>query len=548
MATMLARGVTILVVEDDAGVAESIREVLVRAGYKVPQAAPSAARGLELAASASPTLVLMDVGLEGSVDGIETARQMRHVAPEARIVYITGASDDATLQRARATGPVGYLRKPFTPPELRIAVEIALHQAGLEKEIAERERKAGITERLTAIGTMAAGLQHEINNPLASVVANVEFVRDALRAQHEAGGGGAGTTSELLAALDDASEGAQRVRRTMEELRLFSHSDEASEGEVDLSAALDEAVRLTATQVRHLATVRRAYGQVPRIVASSTRLVRAFINLLLHAANRLGGEGPGKHVITLTTSTGPRGEALVEIHDDGPELSSDVARRLFDPLLMVRSSDPAASLGLAVSHSVVTALGGQMEVRSAPGAGTTLRITLPAASALALAPAPAPPPAPSSVPPSALRTKLSAQPLIPTEPLAQTPTQAPSPVRILVVDDEVTIGKALRRVLGREHEVVAVDEAREALALLAEETFDVIFCDLMMPGMTGMEFRAEIATRWPDLLPRLVFMTGGAVSSTAREFVRNTDHPVVAKPFSRDTLLAAVLRTGAGRE
>src|SRR5206468_2740425 len=114
---------TILVVEDDTSVAETIQEILVEAGYDVPETAPSASRALAAAARLRPALVLMDVGLDGPEDGIDTARELR-ARHDLRVVYLTGATDDATLKRAKATAPLGYLKKPFNATDLKIVVEI----------------------------------------------------------------------------------------------------------------------------------------------------------------------------------------------------------------------------------------------------------------------------------------------------------------------------------------------------------------------------------------------------------------------------------------
>jgi DNA-binding response OmpR family regulator len=130
---------TILIVENDADVAESVRDVLVRGGYLVPEIASTGIRALEAAARVRIGLVLMDVGLDGDLDGIETAQLLRE-RHGIRVVYLTGFADDATLQRAKQTAPLGYLKKPFNPRELRIAVELGLHQASLEEALAAREQ------------------------------------------------------------------------------------------------------------------------------------------------------------------------------------------------------------------------------------------------------------------------------------------------------------------------------------------------------------------------------------------------------------------------
>ena len=642
---------TILIVENDPDVAESVREVLLRAGYLVPEIASSGLRALDAAARLRFALVLMDVGLDGDLDGIETAQLLRE-RHALRVVYLTGSADDATLQRAKQTAPLGYLKKPFNASELRIAVEIALHQAGLEQALAAREqwfsttlqsigdvvlttdaedrvtflnraaealldvtakpcigkkldevvrlvdarggavpfetsaasppsvtsfprgarlalaasatpggepafgallhiegsvapimldtggalgrvmvfrdvgerrlleRRLGMTERLAAIGTMAAGMQHEINNPLATVVANVQFVLDGLRGNPKAS---REEIAELVSALEDASEGAERVRRTIEDLRHFSRGADAIELPIEVTSAIEDALRMTAHAVRHHATVRREYGRTPRVRAEEGQLARVFMNLLLNAAQATGDGGASLHTIVLTTRTDAMGRAVAEVTDDGPGIPPEKIDRIFDPFFTTPLENSAMGLGLAVCQSIVTSLGGEIDVESTVGKGTTFRVSLPSADATTPSVAPAPLPA------AALRA--------PTSPAARR-------ARVLVVDDEAAIGKAIRRILSSEHDVTLETDARAAFQRIAsaDEAYDVIFCDLMMPNMSGMDFFEQVAARSPSLAERIVFLTGGAFSPRSEEFLRVNRNRCLSKPFSREAVSSMVHR------
>ena len=634
---------TILVVEDDATVAETIREVLIAAGYDVPETASSGPRALEAAARIRPALALMDVQLDGSMDGIETASQLRQLG-NTRVIYITGFADDDTLRRAKETAPLGYLKKPFNSRELRIAVEIALHQAALENALATRERRfattlhsiadavlttdaddrvmflnpaaaailgvaeadaigrkvdevvrfidasgnalgalthltpaglsrldalprharlvisrpgaterneiaiegsvspialdagqsfgtvmvfrdvserrklerrLGMTERMAAIGTMAAGMQHEINNPLASIVANVQFSLETLRSCKD-GNLSPEQIAELVTALEDASEGGERVRQSVANLRHFSRTAESAEAPLDITVALDEALRLTAHAVRHHATVRKEYGPAPRVLAEEGQLARVFMNLLLNAAQATGDGGAANHTIVLRTRTDAAGRAVAEVTDDGPGIPADSLHRIFDPFFTTAPENAEIGLGLAICHSIVTSLGGDIDVESHLGQGTTFRVSLPtakpAATVVARRPATLPPP-----------SRTSGQ-----------------RARVLVVDDEIAIGKAIRRILVTDHDVTLESDARAALERLTRETFDVVFCDLMMPNMSGMDFFDALASRSPDQAARIVFLTGGAFSRRSEEFLRESQNVCLPKPFSREAVSAVV--------
>jgi signal transduction histidine kinase len=632
---------TILVVEDDAMVAESIRDVLLAASYSAPETASSGTSALEAAARLRPSLVLMDVQLDGPIDGIETAQQLRDLHG-IRVIYLTGSTDDETLRRAKQTAPLGYLKKPFNARELRIAVEIALHQASLEaalaareqlfattlqsigdavlttdsegrvtfmnhaaesltvvgggayvgtkldeivrlvdargaalpsaldldgttrsavplpadahllvgaervevegsvspiqlanarragavlvlRDVAERrrlERRVGMNDRLAAIGTMAAGMQHEINNPLASVVANVQFALDVLKACPQ--GATREQLGDLVSALEDASEGAERVRRTVEELRHFTRPADVFDAPVDLATSIDDAVRMTAHAVRHHASVHRDYGAAPRVRAEEGQLARVFTNLLLNAAQSTGDGQAAHHTILLKTRTDANGRAVAEITDDGAGIAPERLHRIFDPFFTTAPENAAMGLGLAVCHTIVTSLGGEIDVVSVLGKGTTFRVSLPPADgvsleqARAVRPTTSPPPAPRS----SSRTNRRG--------------------RVLVVDDEIAIGKALRRILDPEHDVTIESDARAALDRLAHETYDVVFCDLMMPNMSGMDFFDELTARAPETARRIVFLTGGAFSPRSEEFLRRSTNVCLTKPFTRESVSSAV--------
>jgi len=646
---MARMSATILVVEDDPDVAESVRDVLVDAGYLVPEIAPSGVRALEAAARLRFALVLMDVQLDGDLDGIETAQQLRE-RHAIRVVYLTGFADDDTLHRAKQTAPLGYLKKPFNARELRIAVELALHQASLEAELAAREqwfsttlqsigdavlttdaedrvtflnraaeaiinvrasesigkkvdevvrlvdprgsslplvttagaqrssaplprdarlvvtssaapaaepsptahvhiegsiapitldagnalgsvmvfrdvgerrqleRRLGMTERLAAIGTMAAGMQHEINNPLATVVANVQFVLDALRAAPQSAS--PDEIAELVSALEDASEGAERVRRTIEDLRHFSRGAEEIELPIEVTSAIEDALRMTAHAVRHHATVRREYGKTPRVRAEEGQLARVFMNLLLNAAQATGDGGVEQHTIVLTTRTDETGRAVAEVTDDGPGIAPEMINRIFDPFFTTPLENSAMGLGLAVCQSIVTSLGGEIDVESVLGKGTTFRISLPPAHA---------------------STSTRPGPIAAAAPSATTGSTSRRG-RVLVVDDEAAIGKAIRRILSSDHDVTLETDARSAFERLTRETYDIIFCDLMMPNMSGMDFFDQLAARSPTLAERIVFLTGGAFSPRSEEFLRQNGNRCLSKPFTRETVSSMVHR------
>jgi CheY-like chemotaxis protein len=195
-------------------------------------------------------------------------------------------------------------------------------------------------------------------------------------------------------------------------------------------------------------------------------------------------------------------------------MSPAVLRRLFTPFFTTKPVGVGTGLGLSICHRLVTAMGGEITVESAPGQGTTFRVHMPVATEIDGA-APSPPP--------------------PREP--DTARRA----RILVVDDERMIGHVVQRTLGRDHDVVALTSGTDALRrLLAGERYDLILCDLMMPLMSGMELHESVRRIVPDQAERFVFITGGAFTPSAREFLDSVGNRQVEKPFSVEVLTRLV--------
>ena len=357
------------------------------------------------------------------------------------------------------------------------------------------------SERMASMGTLAAGVAHEINNPLASVVGNLDLALQEAKALTDQ----FGLSNDLLAELGDARDGAERVRLIVRDLKLFSRIDDVATGAVELQRVLDSTLRLAWNEIRHRARLVKLYGEVPEVEGNASQLGQVFLNLLLNAAQSMPeGHVDANEIRVSTTAQG--GSVLVEISDTGCGMTPEVQQRLFQPFFTTKPVGVGTGLGLAICSRIVKGLGGSIEVRSAVGVGTTFQVHLPVARTVTqLAPAPNLPP----------RVQMRRG-------------------RVLVVDDEPMIGTLLRRTLGVEHEVVTTTTAAEALARFAlGERFDVIFCDLMMPNATGMEFYEELQRQVPDQSDRIVFLTGGVFTAQAREFLENVEHLQIEKPFDR---------------
>jgi PAS domain S-box-containing protein len=371
------------------------------------------------------------------------------------------------------------------------------------------EAQLMLADRMASVGTLAAGVAHEINNPLAFILANVEFALAELRVA-------AVEPQEVLRALGEARDGGLRIREIVRDLKAFSRADVEGSDRVDLRRVLQSALGLAQNELRHRARLEMDLGDIPSVMGSEHRLGQVFLNLLINAAQSIPEGRAADHVVHASTGTAPDGRAMVVISDTGAGISPEVLPRIFDPFFTTKPVGVGTGLGLSICHGIVSGLGGEILVESTLGRGTTFKVLLDAAPPSEEADV-------SATPPGAARA-------------------AAQRGRILVVDDEPLVARSLLRILAPHHEVVTRTSAREALADVqgGSEPFDLLLCDLMMPDMTGMELHARVRAVAPALADRTVFLTGGAFTPSAREFLARVPNPRIEKPFEPDALRALV--------
>jgi two-component system, cell cycle sensor histidine kinase and response regulator CckA len=632
---------SVLVVEDERIVAMDLQEELGRLGYDAYAVASSGEEAIARAAERCPDIVLMDIRIEGQLDGIETAAILRERFG-IPCIFLTAHADEATVGRAKQTEPFGYLLKPVHPAELSRSLEIALFRSGMERRLRERElwfsttlrsiadaviavdlagnvnfmnpaaelltgfkaedvlgRPSGevlllvdrhsqtagesplnralredgpvnvelaalrhsskgtvrlindsaarvvdrgrmlgavmvfrdvteqrntekqleLSDRLASLGTMAASVAHEIANPLAVVVANLEFVTDLLERNH----------SELDAtntrlplqvekrlkeageALSDIRSAGDRIHKIVSDLSTFSRPDPPQSGEVDVRRPIAWAIRATAHEMRYRATVRASVADVPLLAADEGKLGQVLVNLLLNAAHAIEPGNVARNEVVITADRDLQGRVVITVRDTGRGMPPEILARIFEPFFTTKPIGVGTGLGLSICHGIVTSLGGELSAESQVGRGSTFRVVLSA-----------------SVIEPAASVELDAS------------LKGTRQARILVVDDELSVQRTICRVL-EAHEIVTADSARQALDLLRQgEAFDLIFSDMMMPDMTGMDFYEALLRTFPDVAKRVVFVSGGGVTAQTKDFLATVTNLRVEKPFSVGKLRGAV--------
>ena len=279
---------------------------------------------------------------------------------------------------------------------------------------------------------------------------------------------------------------------------------------------IESALRVTDNQLRHRARIVRQLAPVPPVQGNPSKLSQVFINLLVNAAQSIE-EGPAQtNTITVRTATVP-GWVEAYISDSGAGIAGEQLERVFEPFHTTKPIGEGTGLGLAICREIVTAHHGEISIDSRVGVGSTICVRLPIVTELPAPPSPDEPEAPSRITP---------------------PTPgAPNRRSVLVIDDDALVGRVLRRGLGKNHDVTVVNSGAAALALLsAGHRYDMAFCDVMMPEMTGIELYREVAQRWPDFAASMVFMTGGVFTTAGQDFLEEVRNRCVYKPFDMKAL------------
>jgi CheY-like chemotaxis protein len=405
-----------------------------------------------------------------------------------------------------------------------------LREAELEetcRALKQTEAQLVRSSRLAAIGEIAAGIAHEVNNPAASILTNLELLQSDLQNLIAEVDRPEQATSSLLAAVEhfcgnakeglrDSLEGIQRIAFIVKGLRGFTHIDEEDIEQVDINEVVRTACNLVRHQLKHVARLDLDLRATVSLPASRGRLIQVVLNLLLNAAQAIEETSGGTiEVATASTNDG----VTLRIQDDGPGIPPEIAEKVFDPFYTTKAADRGTGLGLSVCADIVHRHRGTFRlVEGTCLGGACFEAEIPLDTGL-------------------IARKPSKASLLPSSPS----------IRILVVDDEAALVRAYRRVLGRHHQVVPAYGGAEALAILASnQNFDLILCDLMMPGTDGKDVYEALRRAHPELLERMVFASGGPTSGRAQDFLRQPGIVLLDKPLTTEALTQFIARRFSG--
>jgi PAS domain S-box-containing protein len=401
--------------------------------------------------------------------------------------------------------PMQYQGRPHM---LTISRDITDKKRASE-ELARQREMLHQREKLAALGSLLAGVAHELNNPLSVVVARAAILEERDDP----------ATREAASKIRNAAERCARIVRTF---LAMARKQQPERAPVAISEVVAAALDITgyALKTSGIEVTLDLAEHVPPVLADADQLHQVFMNLIINAQQALQDQ-PRRRKLTLTSRFEPGANAIrIAVADNGPGIPEAVRSRIFEPYFTTKPLGKGTGVGLAVCLGIVEAHGGTLTVGGGEGLGTIFTIVLPAGSV----------------------DRGGAEEV---EPLTAKAGQRSA----LVVDDEAGVRETLAEILTSSgHRVVAAASGREALERMGKERFDVILTDIRMPDLDGRALYREIERRWPERAARVVFVSGDTLTSTLRVFAEESGRPVIEKPFLPSEVRRIVGEAVAGLE
>lgn len=386
---------------------------------------------------------------------------------------------------------------PIGRPNEIVGHVIAVHD---DRELRMARQRAQLNDRMAAMGAMAAGVAHEINNPLAYVAANIDYVVSLLDSDDFE----QGTPREALA---DALDGVRRVREIVADLNSFSRADDESKSVVPTRDMVESAIKMLGSEIRLRTRLEVDLPEdLPILEANEPRLVQVFVNILMNALQALEAIPSEERMLRVQGELDDK-EVRISIADNAGGISDEDLPRVFDAFFTTKPVGKGTGLGLAISHKTVANLGGRIEIDTSPGHGTTFTVTLPR------------------------QHEVTEDDLHVTGLGLSEESERIESRRILIIDDEPALARAVGRILSAHHDVCVSTDPAAALELLRTESFGAVLCDVMMPRLSGIDIYRKMKSARPELAERFIFMTGGAFTEDAQNFIESVSATCLRKPF-----------------
>lgn len=398
-------------------------------------------------------------------------------------------------------------------------------------EIERLRQQALLNDKLATVGTLAAGIVHEINNPVAWVLTNLNFLKERLKKyendikEYRFSKDDAYTHLEELKKelnsyhelVAESLEGIVQVKDIVRDLKGFTRIDERNEVHADIHDILNSAIKIASSQCKHKIKIQKLYADnIPKGMFERGKLQQVFLNLIINAVqsiSELPEYSDKENILQIHTHLN-KNEIYIDIADNGPGISPEVLPKIFDPFFTTKPTGIGTGLGLSICKEIIEQIGGRISLQTEIGKGTTFTIVIP----------------------------LKVSKHSPKEITKPQGSSLIAPVRILVVDDEPTLLKTIQRILENQHKVTLAHGGQIALDLLKKNDFgfDIIITDLSMPTINGIDIYKYVKENAPGLEKHIIFMTGGTDSQHSKKFLNEVNNICVPKPFAKEELLHAI--------
>lgn len=433
----------------------------------------------------------------------------RFVDEQARADFLHQLARDGIahaylLRLRRADGSAMWAevttRAETVPESSSLRIEAVMRDVTERKKLQDQARdlyqQLSQAEKLAALGQTMSGVAHELNNPLATILACAERLT------------GRPLDSATRRDLDAIHNAADRAARIVRNLQTFARKRHTTRTTVDLNQVVREtlALRVYEQRIANIVILEALAAGLPPVFADPHQIQQILLNLIVNAEQAMI-DAHGRGTLTLRSWQVPEREAVVlEVNDDGPGVPEELRPRIFDPFVTTKAVGKGTGLGLTVAYAIAQEHGGRIRMESTPDVGASFFLELPVVGA---------------------NVRL---PQFPVK--TETAAAVPKGTRALVIEDEVALGEAVADALVDEGFLVdRVVDGEEALARLRDRHYDVLICDLKMPKVDGMAFFAEVSATMPQIARRLIFVTGDVAGTEAENFLEESGCRWIPKPF-----------------
>jgi two-component system NtrC family sensor kinase len=512
------REARILVVDDEPTNVLLIERLLEQTGYAHVVSTTDSRRTLPLYREFAPDLVLLDLMMP-HLDGLAVLELLGTEIPADAYVPVLVLTADATQEakrRALQAGARDFLTKPFEQFELllrvrnlletrRLHVALETHNRALEATVRQRTEQLLQSEKIATMGSLLAGVAHELNNPLAVLSGQAQLLQ------------GQGQDPAIVRRTVKIGEAADRCVRIVRNFLALARQRPPERTHTSLKQVVQAALELLAYELRsdNVEVVIDLATDLPVLWADPHQLHQVLVNLAGNAHHAMRRRPPPRRITLQGRFERERGRVRLTMTDTGPGIPAEIQARIFEAFFTTKPAGEGTGLGLSLCRSIVEEHGGSIAMESTEGAGTTFIIELPVTA------------------PPAGRAGGAAAETVP----------AVGPRRILIVDDEIAIADVVAEAVELDgHTADIATNGLHALEMLSRQTYDAVISDTKMPLLDGESFYTELVRRFPRLSQRIVFVTGDVLSREKREFLAQTGAPFLAKPFDLDEVRRTVHR------